>query len=586
MDLPPGLVSDTHSSSIPSAAEVFLPPPSLHLAGSTGDEAEHVDDDDGDDGDHQHHQESRHEENVGSAAAAASLLKASVDNYAGNDDDDDDDGDDGDDDGDDGDDDDGDDSSDQESCESEPIPAQSMACPSLLAIVVSEFHVVRGPRVLFAAPAGAMPPSAFVRIKEFVIPKPELFHKLVDVAVPAHGLRLLSMAVNLESEHYPRNNLLFNVAFVFTPRADTAPFRPLLAKTAAFLTALEKESAFVSRHTNMLIEDEDEAGEPSSPASPTATSAETEPLLALVNSVFAQLRESGSANVTVDERNSLFLSLDVSVAAASDRAAEVRTWDVPLLVAALPPQPLLDEWGIALLAVLPFIDGFNYVKRIAMLAGMAEDLAAEACAALVAAGYVALVDIFQFSNVYHTTPVFDALYEPGSALMAQAQRVLAPPGAPPPSRKTVLELYAALRAPRTLSEFCLSHDLDALNIDVLVLVRFGVLHGILRRVHRYVLALEDAIDAASVPPGTLAASVAVSSPDKMRSSRRRGRGGSGGMPGGARRTWDALSPAQAAALVEMADGQHHFDAMCTQLMVPAAQLEDVFAADTFVTFLK
>ena len=463
----------------------------------------------------------------------------------------------------------------------ELAPEKRVIAPMLLGVIVSEFHVVRGPRVLFAAPEDALPSDWFVRVKEFLIPRPELFGEVVNVGVPGHGLRVLSLAVNIEGEHYPRNNLLFSIAFLFNPRADTGPFRPLLAKLAAFVTGLEKESAFVSRHTNMLVEEGEPVGGGGAASSSGGVQAlqasvrETEePLRALIDSVFVQLRECGSANVTVDDHNSLFLSLDVTIHSLSPK--RIKLWDVPLLVAELPPAPILNEWGLALLAVLPFVDGFNHVKRIAHLANMDVGLARAACSALVAAGYAAILDIFKFSNVYTVTPAYDALYEPSSSLMAEARRALAPPGAIPPSRKTVLDLYADMVAPVTLSEFCLSHDLEEARVDILVLVRFGVLHGILRRVHRYVLSLETPVDLESVPDGTLSSVTTTMSPAKAKlASPRETDGDRQGIP-----------QERLAELYALADGTHCYDEVCTLFSVSPDVLDDVFGGDAFVQFLR
>lgn len=73
---------------------------------------------------------------------------------------------------------------------------------------------------------------------------------------------------------------------------------------------------------------------------------------------------------------------------------------VPVFLKALPTQ----QWDLTTQQVAPYIDGFNHVARIAALADVENNLVKACVQNLVYYGVVALVPLFQYGNVYCTTP--------------------------------------------------------------------------------------------------------------------------------------------------------------------------------------
>lgn len=63
-----------------------------------------------------------------------------------------------------------------------------------------------------------------------------------------------------------------------------------------------------------------------------------------------------------------------------------------------------DQWDLTTQQVLPYIDGFNHVARIAAEADVENNLVKSCVQNLVYYGVVTLIPIFQYSNVYATTP--------------------------------------------------------------------------------------------------------------------------------------------------------------------------------------
>lgn len=70
-----------------------------------------------------------------------------------------------------------------------------------------------------------------------------------------------------------------------------------------------------------------------------------------------------------------------------------------------------DQWDLTTQQVLPYIDGFNHVARIAAEADVENNLVKSCVQNLVYYGVVTLIPIFQYSNVYATTPKLKTLAE-------------------------------------------------------------------------------------------------------------------------------------------------------------------------------
>lgn len=73
---------------------------------------------------------------------------------------------------------------------------------------------------------------------------------------------------------------------------------------------------------------------------------------------------------------------------------------VPILIKELPEQ----QWDLTTQQVTSYIDGFNHISRIATLSNVDTSLVKACVQNLIYYGVVALVPLFQYGNVYSTTP--------------------------------------------------------------------------------------------------------------------------------------------------------------------------------------
>lgn len=141
------------------------------------------------------------------------------------------------------------------------------------ALFYAEFDNVQGPKIVYQTPEGflgslgaSVPPAdlpsspvtqrlqqqqgeapgpedtdgplAFDSISEYIIPKPELCGRLVTIFLNAK-YKVLGYPVLLEGPKYERNNLLFNLCFVFERHDSTGEYEQVVRKIARELQNLE-----------------------------------------------------------------------------------------------------------------------------------------------------------------------------------------------------------------------------------------------------------------------------------------------------------------------------------------------------------
>ncbi len=81
-------------------------------------------------------------------------------------------------------------------------------------------------------------PLDFDSISDYIIPKPELCGRLVTIFLNAK-FKVVGFPVLLEGPKYERNNLLFNLCFIFERGSPTGAYDQVIRKIARELTNLE-----------------------------------------------------------------------------------------------------------------------------------------------------------------------------------------------------------------------------------------------------------------------------------------------------------------------------------------------------------
>ena len=181
----------------------------------------------------------------------------------------------------------------------------------------------------------------FAVIKKYLITKPELCDRLVTVNTNTH--QIVGYPVDIPGSKYPRNHLIFNLAFVFDADAETASYEPAVRKLAWYLRGLEVESGFMVNVQDAFFQ-------------------------AIIDTLRMDLNSEGRSTVHVNDATTIHISyigLDTinQVRASTTEYVPEHMVAVMLCDAAAIPTAAFD-WTVETL--LPFIDGVKYVKCLSI----------------------------------------------------------------------------------------------------------------------------------------------------------------------------------------------------------------------------
>lgn len=177
--------------------------------------------------------------------------------------------------------------------------------------------------------------------------------------------------MRIDDKKYARNAFHFNLCFVCDSNSRTAHYEPVVTKLSDYLTAMEIENNFLSNGSATMK------------------------LSPILKQVLEDLNFKGECALTEGPTTT-----HLKVVKIRGDPSSVYDYQVPVFIKPLPSQ----QWDLTTQQVAPYIDGFNHVARIAALSDVENNLVKACVQNLVYYGFVALVPIFQYGNVYCTTP--------------------------------------------------------------------------------------------------------------------------------------------------------------------------------------
>lgn len=148
--------------------------------------------------------------------------------------------------------------------------------------------------------------------------------------------------------------------------------------------------------------------------------------------------------------------------------------------------------------ILPYINGFNHIDRIAAIADVALGLVLDCIKHLILLGVAIMVPVFQYSNVYRPTPKLAQL----AKCKALQQRCIEQCSKVNYSSfsntattakakvRDVFRIFASMAHGATFGELCVRINPAALNINEKQMVLFGLLEGLIRRVDKYPITVQ------------------------------------------------------------------------------------------------
>ncbi|KAL4707232.1 hypothetical protein ACJJTC_008219, partial [Scirpophaga incertulas] len=191
------------------------------------------------------------------------------------------------------------------------------------------------------------------------------------------GSKILGFPVRIDNKKYARNAFYFNLCFVCDAWARTVHLEPLVKKLTEYILSMELESEWLSKQS---------------------TSGDAKALIALMRQVMVDINSRRMCTLTVGTTTT-----HLTVVRVNSDPTPVKDHQVPVFLYSR-QSFVADQWDLTTNQILPYIDGFNHVAKIAALTDVEVSLVRACVQNLVYYGVVTLVPIFQYCAVYSATP--------------------------------------------------------------------------------------------------------------------------------------------------------------------------------------
>lgn len=349
--------------------------------------------------------------------------------------------------------------------------------------------VIVGIKIVHQNPPGCIVPQEgsdnpqlfnFEAVSEFVIPRQAFCNRYITVRDPGGEYRILGYPVCVKDEKYSRNEFIFNFGIVTSTKHDMIPYEAVVRRLATTFTEMEIQTEFLSQEGSAEGEGRRSIGA----------------LLEIIREDLNNYNECmipvgkfcffytpGAGLTSTDASNTINMKLfPVQLA-----PPPVKSWHVP--IAKIRFDDFVDDrWDLTMRKVIPEIDGISDVRRIAQKADVSLDLTKLALQHLLYYKTIILVDMLFFSNIYAVTPLVDDFINNVDNMQEECAAYVFT-NRPKAVGYYLCRLLTSFCQGRTLKEWLKMHmddGFDVMNVlDVRKLVQFGVIKGILRRIHKF-----------------------------------------------------------------------------------------------------
>lgn len=327
-------------------------------------------------------------------------------------------------------------------------------------IFLCEFHPTAGPKITCQVPDNYISKDIFDTVSHYIIPKVQL--QRCTLTVTLLGSKILGFPVQINDKKYARNAYYFNVCFVCDAWARTVHLEPVVKKLTEYLLSMELETQWLSKQSQS--EDARELG-------------------SLMRQVMQDINSKRVCTLTVGTTTT-----HLTVVRVNSDPAPVKDHQVPVFLYSQ-SSFVSDQWDLTTNQILPYIDGFNHVSKIAALSDVEISLVRACVQNLVYYGVVTLVPIFQYCAVYSATPKLRQLWL-CAGLQKQCVEFCARSARQQPKVSDAFRMYAGMTYGSTVRDLCKKLKPQDLGINERKLVLFGVLEGLIRRVYKYPVTLQ------------------------------------------------------------------------------------------------
>ncbi|QID84479.1 Nitrogen permease regulator 2 [Saccharomyces pastorianus] len=307
-------------------------------------------------------------------------------------------------------------------------------------IFYSVFHPTEGSKIKYEFPPNNLKSHGinFNTIKNYIIPKPILCHKLITFKYGTY--RIVCYPVTINSPIYARNFFSFNFVFVFPYDCETSPYEPAITRLGKMFKVLEEQNQLLSKSERDPVFFDLKAMEnssltpstagPPATSNPSSNTTPTHPtsdkdakdlrgnrfngekyndiiknlglpestfsIQDLLMRIFQDLNNYSECLIPIDDGNAVDIKIFPLLRPPTTC---VSLEDVPLSSVNL--KKIIDvNWDPTMMGIVPYIDGLNSIAKISKLSHSDPSLVIECIRHLIYYKCVTLSDIFQFSNIY------------------------------------------------------------------------------------------------------------------------------------------------------------------------------------------
>ncbi|XP_016296789.1 GATOR1 complex protein NPRL2 isoform X3 [Sinocyclocheilus anshuiensis] len=295
--------------------------------------------------------------------------------------------------------------------------------------------------------------------------------------------KLIGCPVCIEHKKYSRNALLFNLGLVCDARTKTCALEPIVKKLSGYLTTLELESGFISNEESKqkllpilstLLEELNVTGACTLPIGYICVFyLSVSPSVDVIVFIITLSR-----SFMTDDSNTIHLKL---IEQRKDPLV-VQEYDVPVFTKNK-DHFIKSQWDLTTQQILPFVDGYRHIQKISAEADVELNLVRIAVQNLLYYEVVTLVSIFQYSNVYCTTPKVQNLIDK-KCLQEECIHYVSKLGQRT-NLRDVFQLYCGLTPGTTVRDLCSRYSHQLQRVDERKLIQFGLMKGLIRRLQKY-----------------------------------------------------------------------------------------------------
>ncbi|XP_055313143.1 GATOR complex protein NPRL2-like [Sitodiplosis mosellana] len=334
-------------------------------------------------------------------------------------------------------------------------------------IFFCKFHATAGPQIVTQVPNNYISKDVFDTISQYVIPKAQLQRCFVSVSLL--GKKFLGYPVRIDNKLYARNAFYFNFCFVFAPTTRTVVFEEIIRKISEYMLSLELTSKILSQ-----------------------CSEDTAQLTRLIK-LLTQIRtDLNRRKMCMLQEGSTIIPLCIVPHYKEPPVVK------PYVAAVLKSEfynYVESQWDLTTLRILPYINGFNHIARIASLADVALGLALQCIRHLILLGVATVIPVFQYCNIYRPTPKLSQLAtckQLQQRCIEQCTKINSQTNMPGTKAnvRDVFRIFASMAHGATFGELCVRFNPSALHINERKMVLFGLLEGLIRRVDKYPITVQ------------------------------------------------------------------------------------------------